>query len=161
MNDPFTDCEPLNLMHLRPEPEVIVLNLLENQQAWDESYDFDQRAEEVAQKRGQVIVYPKPGQIQIDIDSEAQLAEVQRRIKRMYDMDVIPFKTGVISKSKTPGHYHMTVTIDDDGVSEWQRIALQAVLGSDPLREYLNCMRLLSGVEKPTRFFETPVPSDL
>jgi hypothetical protein len=37
-----------------------------------------------------------------------------------------------------------------------ERIALQASLGSDPVREFLNLMRYNNGSEKPVLFFEKP-----
>lgn len=133
------------------------LHWVETRHFHDMSYEFDVMAEKVAASRGQVVVYPGPCEIQLDIDSVDQLSDCKERILRMIQMDVFPANANVVvTNSKTEGHYHLTMTVSDKPLTEWQRIALQAVLGSDPMREYLNCMRAMTGVENVTRLFETP-----
>jgi hypothetical protein len=65
--------------------------------------------------------------------------------------------TGVkYRSSRTPGHMHVTVELSRVVTSEQERITLQALLGSDPMRELLNYRRLMSGTppEANCLFFE-------
>ena len=58
------------------------------------------------------------------------------------------------SKSGLP-HRHITITFSKDKIfGEWERIALQFMFGSDPVRESMNVLRAVAGEEKPTRLFE-------
>ncbi len=125
--------------------------------AWLDEYDFDANCEEIAKKRGQVVVFPKPNQLQIDIDTEAQWKEFQRReeafscsVEPWGSMEITPSKSGLPSR-------HITITFPTSKTfTEWERIALQAALGSDPIREYLNALRNCCGIANPTRLFESP-----
>lgn len=56
------------------------------------------------------------------------------------------------SKSGLP-HRHITITFDFD-LTQWQRLAFQAALGSDTKRECLGCIMTLAGDEHPTLFLE-------
>lgn len=127
-----------------------------------QSYDFDESAEDVAKKRGQIVVFPNEDQLQIDIDSEEQYEMFQRRFQafgigsgisddRGYIMDEKPSKSGLPSR-------HITITCPGRKFTEGERIAYQAALGSDPVREFLNAMRLYHGNEKPSRLFQNPKP---
>lgn len=145
----------------------------------NELYDFDANCEEVAKQRGLVVVYPKDNELQFDIDSQDQLEQFMLRFAK--------FNEGIGSEdyflkieNETPsvsgkiGHTHVTVSVWETKytalgrernkplsvshpLSEWQRIALQSALGSDPMRELLNAMRLFIGTDRPTRLFERPV----
>ena len=57
------------------------------------------------------------------------------------------------SPSGRPGRHHVVVTMPRP-VSPMERIALQAILGSDPIREMLSWFRIERGIEEPTIFFE-------
>ncbi len=122
----------------------------------EDEYDFDAIAEEVAAKRGQVVVFPKPNQLQIDIDDIDQLNEFERRLGFLFGW--FPEGTKIDrNPSKSPDHLHITITFPQDKVfSEWERLAMQSALNSDPIREYLNVARLLAGVQNPTRLFQSP-----
>lgn len=122
---------------------------------WDESYDFDIEAEEVAKARGLVVVLPQPNQLQIDIDSDELLSEFESRFETFQWREAFKPKKVDVKNSQHPGHYHVTITLSED-VTEWQRLALQAALGDDPMRSYLNAMRAQFGVKNPSRLFEKP-----
>jgi hypothetical protein len=53
------------------------------------------------------------------------------------------------------GNQHFTVTLKRN-ITPIERIALQAVLGSDPRREAHSLRRWLAGEKNPTLFFEKP-----
>jgi hypothetical protein len=121
-------------------------------------YDVNQTREDYIDsqiKKGMSIVYPAPNGLQIDIDSESHMAVFLRSMecfKRNWDGD-IKFKTKP-SSSGLP-RQHITVTLPFV-VESWQRIALQAALGSDPLRELLSSIRMMRGDISPTLFVEQP-----
>jgi hypothetical protein len=57
------------------------------------------------------------------------------------------------SPSRAPWHYHITVTLGRK-LSNLERIALQSVAGSDPMRELMSFRRACRGDSDPTLFFE-------
>jgi len=99
------------------------------------------------------VVLPKPRELFVDIDSAQQKATFERQWpvflqqfpKAKYDIFQSP--SGEID------HFHIYVTIDR-AVGEQERILLQALLGSNPMREILSWRRLNMGYPSPTRFFE-------
>jgi hypothetical protein len=119
------------------------------------AYDFDVDADKVAKEKGLKVVLPEDNQLQIDLDTEEAFDEFNRRL------DWFEFEKGAytaeshFSNSGKP-HRHITLTFKNVKFEEYQRIALQAALGSDIIREYLNCKRLWKGCKNPTRLFEKP-----
>lgn len=130
-----------------------------------EAYDFEKaRAEfiKAAEARGDQIVVPQPNQLQIDIDSETAMdlfidrwASFSGEISEEYD-GWTPTFVAIPSGSGLP-HQHVTVTLPFE-VSVWERIAWQAVLGSDLLREFMSALRAHRNDDMPTLFTE-PGPS--
>lgn len=96
---------------------------------------------DVARAKNCSVVFPEPNQIQLDIDSYDRLQVYRGMFAAMGDFISIPEPEFQSSKSGG-SHYHVTVTFPVD-LNEWQRIALQAILGSDPMRELLNALRLM------------------
>lgn len=117
----------------------------------DDAYDFDALAEDVAKQRGLVVVWPEKNQLQFDLDSKEELAEFYHRWHEFSER----MEYGIEQhETQTQGHYHVTITMEHK-FTEWERIALQAVLGSDTMREFLNAKRLfLNHTERPSRLFE-------
>jgi len=120
-------------------------------------------AEEHAAKQGCVVVYPQPNQLQIDIDTEAAYAEFNRRLGDLLAWDSSIFgdcsnaPQVVIQPSKSGlPHRHITLTFPDRTFDRYERIALQMLLGSDPVREKMNTLRTLRGNPAPVRLFERP-----
>lgn len=104
------------------------------------------------------ILIPADNELQIDIDSDEQyqLFQSQFSIFRR-EMEVVhPMKpialTMWASRSGLPKR-HILITLPI-GVTNSERIALQAALGSDPIRELLSMMRYFKGYEHPTLFCE-------
>lgn len=129
-----------------------------------DAYDFTESASEIAKKRGQIVVFPLPNELQLDADSEEAWLEIKRRIDDTFigleQVEKQPLDYPKITVRPSPSglpNCHVTLTFDTNVVfDEWQRIAMQAALGDDPLRVYLNVKRKLYGEEKPTRLFEKP-----
>lgn len=124
-----------------------------------EPYDFSAHVEQEAERIGCVVVYPESNQLQIDLDTEEAFKQYEKRFKELYHRTVHPAYQLACdpevhpSKSGYP-HRHITLTFVDREFSEWERIAMQMMLGSDPVRESLNALRLASGVKRPCRLFE-------
>lgn len=98
------------------------------------------------------VVFPADDELQVDIDNETHYDAFKRsweifsRDEPGATMEEHPSKSGLPSR-------HVTITLPYI-VDEWQRIALQAALGSDPVRELLSAMRLQNGVRPATLFCE-------
>ena len=107
------------------------------------------------ESKGYTIVYPTPYELLIDMDTEEQFKLFQQqyvRLVRDYGseimMRVYPSRHGL------PGR-HAIVTMPFE-VSDIERIAFQAALGSDPIRELLSLGRVRCGDVHPTLFVEKP-----
>jgi hypothetical protein len=124
----------------------------------------DECAAEAA-KLGRIVVYPKPNELQLDIDDEAQLEDFEERFGRVASLlaehgakgtDAIVRYRKTPSPSGRPGRWHVTVEMPRPVRNEGERVFLQALLGSDPMREGLGWRRYVCGDEHPTCFFENP-----
>lgn len=110
-------------------------------------------AEHVAKKRGCVIVLPKANELFIDIDSDEKMEFFYRQRDRLeMVVGAMPF-VATPSPSGRPGRYHVVVTMSYD-VTNVERLILQAVLGSDLVRERIAFERMVQEEENPVMFFE-------
>lgn len=106
-----------------------------------------------ADDRNLDIRYPKPNELFVDIDNARDFT----RFKTLVEM--IDRVEGVARWVDTPSasggqHRHIVVTLTRN-VTEFERIALQAMLGSDLKREILSYERHKRGSHPhPTVFFE-------
>jgi hypothetical protein len=107
---------------------------------------------------GLLVVEPEDYELFIDLDTQEQCdrfalmyhkfeGEMLRR-GRNCSVNITPSKSGY------PWRKHAVVRVDPPGFTAVERIAWQAILGSDPMRELLSMFRLLDGWVKPTVFFE-------
>lgn len=108
-----------------------------------------------ALKEGIHIVEPEKNQIQLDLDGI--------RAMHRYSAHYTIFKKAGLTKgwkeklspSKSGGsHVHVTITMREE-VDNVTRVMLQAVLGSDLLRETFNATRVLNKNKYPIVFFES------
>ncbi len=133
-------------------------------------YDFETIASTEAYKAAEIlgmeVVLPQDNQLQIDIDDEESykvyLGNLVRYKLHFADNPVI-LEEARPSKSGKEGRQHITVTLAEPIISKggWyrdneRRILLQALLGSDPVREMLSYIRLVNDDEHPTLFIEKP-----
>lgn len=109
--------------------------------------------EERMRSKGCSIFYPKDNQLQIDIDSYEQgerfvlnLNLLRDNIKNIEIVKDVPSKSG-------EDHRHITIELPFK-ITDIERVAFQAALGSDPRRELLSILRILKGDSKPTLFAE-------
>lgn len=119
-------------------------------------YDFDslknEKAFEKAQQENLDIVFPKDNELQIDIDNEHSYIlflnqlTILAKYLQLLNVEEHPSKGG------SPGR-HITVRLGKS-FTPLERLALQAMLGSDRIRELLGFIRLYRGEQHPTLFFE-------
>ena len=113
-----------------------------------------QRAINQATIEGLEVVYPEDNQLQIDIDNHHsymllynQLSIVQKFIGE-YEYKETP------SKSGEPHKFHITLTFTEHTFTPLERVGLQAMLGSDRVRELLSYVQLKNDDPHPTLFLE-------
>jgi hypothetical protein len=98
------------------------------------------------------VVLPEPYDLFIDIDDDASM----RRFNKGMDVLIDKFDAQIVrdkpSRSGLPKR-HITVRLDRP-VTDAERIALQAALGSDPVREILGIVRVQHKDPHPTLFLE-------
>lgn len=123
-----------------------------------DEYDRDEKASEQAAKKGCRVVLPAPNELFVDIDDFASLAVFRKNVERLKEYMPCTWEERE-SPSGLPDHRHMVVTLEED-VDPFERIALQALLGSDRTREMLSWQRLQRYEANPTLFFERVPPRD-
>lgn len=126
----------------------------------DEPYDICRTladAEDQARDRNRMVVTPTPYQLFLDIDSEDQFKLFETMWKHFVKSHGYEGSTfhKAYSPSGRAGRYHVTVTLVRP-VNTLERVLLQSLLGSDPLREILGFRRFNDGSEPEavTVFFE-------
>jgi hypothetical protein len=122
-------------------------------------YQDETPPEEVAESRGLVCVFPKPNQLQIDLDSDAAYDEFNRRLNHYQKIGSM-FLTHLINKSVTISasglpNRHVTLSFEESvQFDDMHRLAYQAALGDDPLRVFLGAARIMRNVQTPFTLFE-------
>jgi hypothetical protein len=109
-----------------------------------------------AAELGLELVVPDDNTLTIDLDSKVvptSYFDAERLLEKFYPIVKRRF---TISKS---GNYHVYLTFDKR-FTITERIALQAILGSDPARELLSLVRAKEGDQgEPIVMFEVPRPA--
>lgn len=110
---------------------------------------------------GYRIVTPKSNELLVDIDSEEQYETFLANWEVLLRNQSTAFEAKYEEHESRSGYprRHVIVTLPFD-VSPWQRIAWQAALGSDPVRELLSAIRLRRGDVHPTLFVEAPAGTE-
>ena len=110
------------------------------------------RAIEQAARESLEVKFPAANELFIDIDNEHSFLMYQKQ------MDIVKKYIGASEEEITASRHglpgrHVVVTLDHD-VTELERIALQACLGSDRVRELLGFVQNQNGDPHPTLFLE-------
>lgn len=112
------------------------------------------RAIHLAADGGLEVKYPAPQQLFIDIDNDHSFKLYQRQVDILrkyvgvFNEEIAPSRNGL------PGR-HITLTFRPFcKFTETQRIALQACMGSDRVRELLSYVQNENGDPHPTLFLE-------
>lgn len=128
---------------------------------YDSGDDSVDKAKQKAAAKGCGVVYPKPNELFVDIDSNRDFQAFKEAVEIFKRFEPVTSWTYQPSSSGLPGRYHVTVTLARV-VSDFERIAFQAMLASDHKRELLSYGRLKNSEEHATIFFErlpgTPAP---
>lgn len=110
-------------------------------------------AQAKADERGLDIRYPAANELFVDIDTARDLTRFKTCIEMFSRMEKVLFWQDTPSASGGQ-HRHIVVTLGRN-VTEFERIAFQAMLGSDLKRELLSYERSKTGSHpNPTMFFE-------
>lgn len=108
---------------------------------------------EDAKKNGWKVVFPEDNQLQLDIDDDASY-QVWSRARNLIEKHLkINKVVETPSKSGQIGKWHITVDLGVSLTPE-ERIMLQALLGSDRMRETLSYIRFRHSDNQPTLFYE-------
>lgn len=109
-----------------------------------------EEVEAIAASMGLVCFLPEPQELFLDLDKES----IQRgRVLEVLEQNGWGVQATLTTRSKN-GNQHEYIKLDV-ALGPLQRIALQAILGSDPVREVLSVLRLNAGATASTALFET------
>lgn len=130
--------------------ELVASEALED---YDVAFDPDTREAELEQAaKGRVIVRGEPLRILLDLDTpeaRAQYDSMLPIVRRYWTIDDIS------EWKSSGGNTHIAIRFrDTPELSVVERLLLQSILGSDPLKELLSFRRYLNGVEDPTVLFQ-------
>src|SRR4030042_6814949 len=104
---------------------------------------------EMAEKNNLSVVVPDDWTLQIDIDSEEDFQEYQKRANLI--SRAIPLTEKIEPSFSGLPNRHVTLT-SPFRMDVWKRIALQAALGSHSTRELFNAFRVLNEDRGPIVF---------
>ncbi len=113
----------------------------------------NENAVDKAARLGMKLVLPEPNELFVDLDNHEAIKDFKVRWEEF--LKVYPLSSVTYTTSKG-GNLHAYITMLEPVESMTHRIALQAALGSDPLREMIAVKHLLEGYEYPSCFFEKP-----
>lgn len=113
---------------------------------------------EAAARKGLAVVIPSPWELFVDLDTEEQRQKFNLCLPVLQASGIVTIQdpySEAPSPSGRPFHVHIRVKATRP-VTEFERLAFQAMLGSDPMREALGYRRLQIGCSPTTVFFELP-----
>jgi len=120
-----------------------------------ERLDADKRK---AQSAGLTVVEPDDFTLLIDLDGPEGYAQFERVFPRAAELFGLTISDRWPSKSGELYHEHVVVSVTDHGpLDVTTRVALQSILGSDPVRELLALKRFENGVAEPSTLFKPTV----
>lgn len=111
---------------------------------------------EKCEREGLILSLPAANELQLDLDDEGSHERFMLSweiLARELGLDPTGYRMTKSRRKERGLHVRIELPFD---VTPWQRIALQAALGSDPVREVLSCIRLMAGDPNPTLLIEAP-----
>lgn len=108
-------------------------------------YNAARNVKEVAEALGLTLVLPADNELQLDIDTPAQRQQFTAHLGLVQDFVSCVVDRETVSKG---GNSHIYLKLGR-AISPTERVALQAMLGSDPKREFLSLMRVWYQPELP------------
>lgn len=126
--------------------------------------DLNDDPRDVAQRLGLEMVLPRPRELFVDLDSQADTTHYDEMMALLADLagkDIAETKltesAGGNRHAYLLAHRFLSEFANDSREQAILRIALQACLGSDRKRELLSLLRILFRLDRPaTVFFERP-----
>ncbi len=107
-----------------------------------------------AGERGHALKYPAANELFLDIDSFEALGRFHAAVaQNKYLQSIYVSSETHTSPSGKAGRFHVVVKLNKV-VDKFERITLQALLGSDLAREILSYQEAQAGCTTPTVFFE-------
>lgn len=114
-----------------------------------EKKNFDQEMEQ-AKKEGFEVIQSTADYLLLDLDTPEQFAQFEKMLPEVKKHFPCNISDRWYSKS---GNRHVVVQLEAP-LSFYQRLVLQAVLGSDPTREMLSLVRIKNGISEPSCLFK-------
>lgn len=112
-----------------------------------------ENAPDKAARLGLILVEPLPNEIFVDLDNDEEIQGFRKRINTFMKV----FRDAEVSyTTSSGGGIHAYISVPDAVFSVAERIALQAALGSDCLREIIAIDHYKNGYAYPSVFFENP-----
>jgi hypothetical protein len=151
VGDPFTVAKHTPASVNEDELKPIHASLVAN---YDMGEPNSSRAVREAEANGLVVVYPASNQLQIDIDSDRAFdifLEMKLLLEKYFNVEDVCI---TFSRSGPPKR-HITVTLGTP-LTNYQRLALQTMMGSDRVREFLGYIQEMQGDPTPILFIEKP-----
>src|SRR5215471_17694731 len=113
-------------------------------------------AQRLAAERGLEVVPAEAEELQVDIDSAEDLARFEHNLRVLKKYRSVHSVDRRPSPGGAEDHWHISVFLTEE-VEPLERIALQACLGSDRMRELLSVVGVTKyALPVPTLFFEKP-----
>jgi hypothetical protein len=112
---------------------------------------FKREMEEAAEKFD--VVQSDATSLLLDLDTPEALAQYQRVLPKLLDNYDVVSTQSWLSKS---GNTHVRIELGRE-MTLPERLALQAALGSDGVRELLSLRRFHNGIAEPSRLFRPKV----
>jgi hypothetical protein len=120
--------------------------------------EWTDQAEKVAAAKGLIVIVPKEDELFIDIDDKPSLAAFHVGLGVLGDL-IVGFTRGPSPSGKND-RFHIIVKLARKVKDDFERGALQALLGSDRLHEALSWRAASRGITGVSVFFEkrTDIP---
>lgn len=107
-----------------------------------------------AREKNLDIVYPAPDELFLDIDDHGGLMQFYSALPIVGKSCGLVGLTMRPSPSGKDGRFHIVVKLGRNVKDSYERIMLQALMGSDRLHETLSWLRARRSEPNPTLFFE-------
>jgi hypothetical protein len=132
------------------------MNLMENNEMILEDEQYIPKvsvALERAEKENLNVNYPEENELFLDFDSSTDYEHFEQMRFILDEHWGVASQTETPSMSGRPGHIHMRVQLRI-ALTTMERLALQAMLGSDRKHELLSLAMYKAGEQRPTLFLE-------
>jgi hypothetical protein len=117
--------------------------------------EFEEQMWDMAASLGRNVVLPKENELFINVNGWGPYETFRNNIEILKKICPLEWKIEQ-SPSGHLAHFHVTITIKRKVSDPFERIMLQALLGSDLAGEIMNYKAAVAGAKNPVCFFEMP-----